>query len=352
MSGGALRSKTSWLLWALASGVYLLAIFHRTSLGVAGPWATERLSLTALALSSFVMVQLIVYMLMQVPTGILVDRFGPWRVLLAATLIQGIAQLVMAVAMTYWIAILSRTLLGIGDALTLIAVLRVVAVEFSPRRSAVPTAMVGLVACVGNLLSTLPLTAMLQTLHWGLTFALAGAASLIYSVPLLKQAASRPSGGQASTATMVRSPLLQVRLAWRSPFTRLGFWVHLTVFAGPTMFGVLWGFPYLVEGVGLGPTAASWLLLMLVLISAIVNLVVGPMFARRPGTRMPVALCVALLNVLGWSVLGLWPAERPPVAVLIVVITAFALGGLRRPLASSWSATTFRAPRCQRQPGS
>ena len=78
------------VIWGIGVGVYLLAVFHRTSLGVAGPQAAERLDLSAGQLSTFVMLQLGVYAAMQVPTGILVDRFGPRRMLLVATIIMGI----------------------------------------------------------------------------------------------------------------------------------------------------------------------------------------------------------------------------------------------------------------------
>ena len=85
-----------WLVWGAGAGVYVLAVFHRSSLGVAGPEAQARLGLTATQLSLFVMLQLGMYAAMQVPTGIMVDRFGPRRMLLAATLVMGSAQLLFA----------------------------------------------------------------------------------------------------------------------------------------------------------------------------------------------------------------------------------------------------------------
>ena len=118
--------KKSWLIWSVGVGVYLLAVFHRTSLGVAGPLAAERLDLSAGQLSTFVMLQLGVYAAMQVPTGILVDRFGPRRMLLVATVIMGSAQLLFSQVESYPLALLARGLLGCGDAMTYVSVLRLV----------------------------------------------------------------------------------------------------------------------------------------------------------------------------------------------------------------------------------
>ncbi len=80
-SSGSLRS---WLIWLTAAFVYVLAVFHRTSLGVAGLDAAERFGVGSAALSAFTVLQVGVYAAMQVPTGLLVDRFGPRRVLLGA----------------------------------------------------------------------------------------------------------------------------------------------------------------------------------------------------------------------------------------------------------------------------
>ena len=49
----------------------------------------------------------------------------------------------------------------------------------------------------------------------------------------------------------------EVQQAWRTPAGRLGFWVHLTTMAGPTVFGALWGYPYLTQALGYSPALAS-----------------------------------------------------------------------------------------------
>jgi len=56
---------------------YAVAVFHRTSLGVAAAPATERFGIGASVLSTFAVMQLAVYAAMQVPVGMLIDRFAP-----------------------------------------------------------------------------------------------------------------------------------------------------------------------------------------------------------------------------------------------------------------------------------
>jgi len=322
-------SRHPLLIWGIGVGVYLLAVFHRTSLGVAGPEAAQRLDLSAAQLSTFVMLQLGVYAAMQVPTGILVDRFGPRRMLLIATLIMGSAQLLFSQVDSYPLALLARGLLGCGDAMTYISVLRLVAGWFPARRYPVMVTLTSVVGMAGNVVATVPLTFMLTDLGWGPTFAIAGGLSLAYALLLIRPAGPAPYKEAESARGPMggRRVLREVRHAWRLPAGRLGFWIHLSTMAGPTVFAVLWGYPYLTQGLGYRPGVASSLLLLLVLGGLVGNLILGPVLGRRPQIRGGIALVVASLCLLGWLTLILWPGGQPPFWVVVIVVGVFSVGG-------------------------
>lgn len=319
----------SWWVWAVGAGVYFLAVFHRGTLGVAGPQAAQRLDLSAAQLSSFVMLQLGVYAAMQVPTGVLVDRFGPRRMLLAATVTMGSAQLLFSQVHNYPLALLARGLLGCGDAMTYVSVLRLVAGWFPGRRYPVMVTFTGLAGMMGNVIATVPLTFMLAGFGWSTTFAIAGSLSLAYAVLLLRPGIAAPYRQAARTDGVRggRRVLQDVRGAWRLPAGRLAFWVHLSTMAGPTAFAVLWGFPYLTQGLGYPPATASSLLLVMVVGGVIASFVIGPLLGRRPVIRGPLAVAVALSCLAGWLTLILWPGGTPPFGVVLVVVAVFSAGG-------------------------
>ncbi len=321
----------AWLVWAIGAGVYVLAVFHRSTLGVAGPLAAERLHLSAAQLSSFVMLQLAVYALMQVPTGIMVDRFGPRRMLLAATLTMGIAQVIFSLVTAYVPALLARGLLGCGDAMTYIAVLRLVAGWFPARRYAVMTSFTGLAGSLGNIIATVPLTGLLHSLGWRPTFAIAGGISIAYGALLLRPATAAPfreAGERAADGPVAgRRVWTEVKSAWRLPSGRLGFWVHFTCMAGPTTFATLWGFPYLTQGLGYSSGTASALMLLLVLGGVAANLAVGQTVGRRPEVRTPMAVVVCCLAILAWLTLIVWPGGHPPFPVVVLVVIVFSISG-------------------------
>ena len=71
--------RRAWVVWLVALSVYVLAVFNRSSLGVAGLLAADRFDISATQLAAFTVLQLLVYAGMQVPVGVAgllaADRF-------------------------------------------------------------------------------------------------------------------------------------------------------------------------------------------------------------------------------------------------------------------------------------
>ena len=317
--------------WAVAVAVYLIAVFHRTSLGVAGLQAASRFGISPSQLSIFVLLQLGVYAVMQIPTGILVDRYGPRRLLITAAATMGLAQLLFAVAGSYPVALLARAVLGLGDALTFVSVLRFAAGQFTPRRYPLVVALTGTVGSIGNVVATLPLTVLLRDLGWTPTFAVAGGLSLISGLAvyaMLPRSSRRPGWPGSSTELRAAAGRVgqRVLLAWRLPGTRAGFWLHFTAMSTSLMFGVLWGMPYLVQSQGFSRSAASALLLASVLVAIAAGPGIGYLIARRPAVRVPLAIGSCLATVLGWYAALAAYSGTVPRGLLIALVLLTATG--------------------------
>jgi MFS family permease len=313
-SGTALRG------WLLAGSVYFLAVFHRSSLGVAGLLAERRFGIDAGQLSVFVLLQIGVYAAMQVPTGILVDRYGPRRLLVIAGALMGVAQVGFAIAPSYPAALLARAALGAGDAMTFISVLRYAARHFSPRRYPVVVTLTGTLGIIGNVLATLPLALLLNGLGWTRSYLLAGCLSLVGAVlllVLLGDDTARPARirGRTQLQRGIANVGGRLRDAWSLPGTRLGFWVHFACMSAATSLSVLWGHPYLVDGVGLSDTAASAVLLVGVAACGICGPLIGLAIGHRPAWRVPLALCTCTVSIVGWTLVITAFGNTPPSAV-------------------------------------
>jgi MFS family permease len=320
-------ARRALAVWAVAVLVYLAAVFHRTSLGVASLEAAARFHLGPAALGTFTVLQIGVYALMQVPTGLLVDRFGPRRVLTCAAVLMGLGQLLFAVATSYPLGLLARAVLGVGDAMTFVSVLRLVATHFPAGRYAVLASFTAALGALGNLISTVPLTVLLANVGWTATFAVAGGATALYAVVLALRVRDGAAVTEPAPPQSLRSVLAQVRGAWATPGTRLGFWVHFSTMFAPAMLGLLWGFPYLVRAQGMSESAAGLLLGILVVGQVVGGPLVGTAIGRWPEWRTPlvVGYLAAALGV--WAVLLGWPSGRVPAAVLVAGFALLSLGG-------------------------
>jgi MFS family permease len=323
MLGGA----RAWAVWAVGLSAYIVAVLHRTSLGVAGLDAQVRFDIGAGALASFAVLQLLVYAALQVPVGLLLDRFGSVRLVVGGALVMAAGQALMAFSDGVTGAVLARVLVGAGDAMTFISVLRLVPQWFPGRRVPVVTQLTGLVGQLGQVLSAVPLAALLAGAGWSAGFVSASAAGVFVAILALVALHDSPdrrvNSGTALTLGQLGSDLAT---AWRHPGTRLGLWTHFTTQFPGTVFALIWGYPFLVAGEGLSRGAASALLALFVLTGMAAGPVVGVLVQRHPLRRSWLVLGVIAANAIGWGLVIAWPG-RAPLAVLVVLVLALGLGG-------------------------
>ncbi|MBV9417136.1 MAG: MFS transporter, partial [Solirubrobacterales bacterium] len=158
--------RRAWLILALGLAVYIVGVFQRASLGVAGVEAERRFGITAAVLSLFSVLQLVVYAGMQVPVGVILDRFGSRRLIATGAALMGIGQLLLAITHSAGVAVAARVLVGAGDAMTFISVLRLIALWFAPARVPVLTQTAGIVGQIGQIVAAYPLVALLRGAGW------------------------------------------------------------------------------------------------------------------------------------------------------------------------------------------
>ncbi|MFT4011464.1 MAG: MFS transporter [Nocardioidaceae bacterium] len=311
----------------MALAVYVLAVFHRSSLAVAGLVAADRFGISAAQLATFTMLQLLVYAGMQVPVGLLVDRFGPRTVLTTGALVMAAAQTGFALADSYVAALVARAFVGVGDALTFICVLRLVSSWFAPRRVPVMVQLTGMLGQLGGIAAAVPMTWALGQLGWTRSYLIGAVLGIVVVMVLVVVVHDTPEAvhtrGHALRLSTVRRTLAA---AWEHPGTRLGFWMHFTAPFSANVTTLLWGFPFFVQGEGATDAEAGVLLTVMVVAVMIAGPVIGWRTSARPWHRSTLVLGIVVAIVTSWTVVLVWPGQAPfPVLVLLVVITG--LGG-------------------------
>ena len=189
------RPGRAWVVWAVGVVAYVLTVMQRTTMGVAGLDAAERFSITPGALSAFVFIQVAVYIVAQIPAGLLVDRWGARVMLVVSGVLLTLGQLLLAVAPSLPLAVAARVLVGAGDAVVFVAVLALVPRWFPARRVPLLTQVTTLLGQLGQILSAVPLVALLNYAGWSVAFGSAAAASALGAVLALAVVRNAPGRG-------------------------------------------------------------------------------------------------------------------------------------------------------------
>ncbi len=318
-----LGGRRAWTVYAASVSIYVLAVFHRSSLGVAGLIATERFHIAATQLSVFTMVQLFVYAAMQIPVGALLDRFGPKRLLLTGLTLMTLAQLGFAHADSFGAGIAARVFVGIGDSMVFVPLLRIVALWFPPMRIPMVSQITGLLGQVGALAAASPLVYALHRWGWTPSYETAALVGVLLAVLVGVVVKDSPNPDHELDQIKLRALARTLRAAWRTPGTRLGLWSHFSAQFGATVFALLWGYPFLVAGQGLSPQTAGTLLMLMTVTTVVSSPMIGGFITKYPFSRSTLILGIVFAIMAVWAVVLLWPGRAPlPLLVVLVVVTA------------------------------
>lgn len=332
--------RRAWIVWGAGLFAYIVAVLERTSFGVSGIAASDRFGIGPGTLSSFVVLQIVVYAAMQIPSGLLLDRFGSRRLLVVGAVTMAVGQFALAFTESVPIAVVARIFVGVGDALTFLSVLRLVPRWFPVRRVPLVTQLTGILGQVGQILSSVPLAVLLGGPGWMTAFVSAAAMAVLSAVVVTAVVVDSPeTDEQAGERLDLRSVGRQVAQVWLRPGTRLGFFTHMgTQFSG-MVFALLWGVPYLVTAQGMSQLTASSMLTVFVLSSIVVGPVLGEFTARHPMRRSWAVLAVVGTNIGMWTVVLALPGPAPT-WVLVVLVIVLAAGGPGSVVGFDYARTT------------
>ena len=313
--------RRAWVIWFVALAVYVLAVFHRSSLGVAGIVAADRFDINATSLATFTVLQLVVYAGMQVPVGVLLDRYGSRAMLITGLVLMTAGQLGFAFVESFPAAVAARAVVGAGDAMVFVSVIRLVTVWFLVRQGPMVTQLTGLSGQLGAIAAAGPLSYLLHELGWTGAFALTSSIGVVLLVAVLALVKDSPYRRGDVVAIKLRALALSVRTVWGNPGTRLGMWSHFVSQFSATVFALLWGYPFLVQGLGWSTSGASTLLMAMTAWAVVSGLVTARLVARLPYYRSWIVVGIVIAMVVPWTAVLLWPGVAPG---WVVVVMAFA----------------------------
>jgi len=256
-----------WIIFAIASLLFLLSQFYRASIAVITPQLIADTGLNTRELSLISAAFFYAFALAQIPISIYLDRFGARRTMTFLSIIAAAGALVFAWADSFNGLMAGRLFLGIGMACNLMGTLKLLTLWFSPARFATLAALVVSIGTAGNLIAATPLVLLVRSFGWRITFTLFSAANLLlvlifYAVVTDGAKSSFLPGGKDFRPSLRDTlsgigDLFHTRDYW---IISLGTFCRYGIFAA---FQALWAGPFLMHVMGLPPiTAGNMIFLM------------------------------------------------------------------------------------------
>lgn len=122
-----------WMYWLLGTLCYFYQFVFRTIFGTLGDDITAKFQLSVTDLSTFFAAGMLAYPLMQIPAGILLDKYGPRKMLTVAMACLSVGILLVSMTHSFPLAIFGRVLMGVGSAFGFIGTSKIVTVWFPLR---------------------------------------------------------------------------------------------------------------------------------------------------------------------------------------------------------------------------
>jgi MFS family permease len=312
----------------IAGLAYFVAVTQRSSLGVATLIASERFDTNAEQLATLAVFQLVVYAGMQIPVGILLDRFGAKRLLIIGALVMSIGSFTVALAPNLGLAVLGRMLVGMGDSFTFISMIRMINGWYQGAKASRMQQNVSTVGQLGQFVSAVPFWFLLERFGWNFSFTVISFVSLFVVILLLALTADERAEHthlkhQAPTLKMATAQLLE---NIRNPGIRMAFWTHFVTQPTTTSVALLWAVPFLVSAEGQSHEFASLTLTSMVVFGLVTGPLIGLVCSKYPRKRALLVYCVVGLTTLTWLVL-LSFSSRVSSPILLICFLLISIGG-------------------------
>ena len=338
----------AFLVWGLGAAFYFIGFFQRVTPAVITRELMTEFSIGAAALGNLSAFYFYSYVGMQIPTGLLVDRWGPRRVLTLGAGVAALGTAAFALSSSYAGAGFGRLLIGASVGVAFVAILKLAAHWFAPSRFAMISGLALLIGMLGAVSAGAPLrlsadifgwrpvmlggsvvTALLCVLMWW----------LVRDDPLDKGYRSHaPTVASHAAATSVMASLRAV-LGYRN--VGLMFFIAGGFSAPILVFGGLWGVPFLVTHYAVSTTHAALMTSGLLLAWGLGGPLCGAL-SDRVGRRKPVYAAGLAISFAGWSLVWLVPGLPLGLLYLLLLIIGIVSGGVILTFAFCKESTPLR----------
>lgn len=324
------RYKTTylpWLIWFLGAFFYFYENLIQVSPGVMVHDLMRDLSMDAGQLGILAGFFFYTYAPIQIPAGVLADHYNVRTLLVAAILFCTLGCAFFATSHSIWQASCGRLLIGLGSGFAAICSMKLATLLFPPRRFPFFVGLMVTLGMTGSIMGGGPLAIMIDSIGWRVTqyaLALLGLILAIFVLWLVQ--IKQPHHEKTASATELEHEKTHILHGLKQVLSCKSSWIIAgyggLMFAPTSIFGGLWGVPFVMQSYMLDkPTSAS--LVSLLFLGWVIG---GPLTGFLAGlfkTKRPIMLSGSLGALISIALILYVP--QLPLSVLGFLIFAFGL---------------------------
>lgn len=308
-------SRRAWVIFAALVGTYIASQFYRASLTVIAPDLMRDFALSAESIGGIAGLFFLVFGLVQIPVGVLLDRFGPRRVMPGLFVIAVLGALVFAAADSGAGLAAGRSLLGLGCAAGLMGAMVVIGRWFPREKFATMGGILMGVSSVGVLMAATPLAWASATIGWRGAFVISAGVTALLAAMLYLVVRDAPPGSAAAEPVKEtpREILAGIGTVMKNGLLWRIVAMQLTIYPSVMTVATLWAGPYLADVHGLDTEQRGDALNILFGALVVSPLLLGPLdrvFDTRKWVVIgsAVSLATILMTFAIWPQPALWQA--------------------------------------------
>ena len=254
------RLSSPWLIWGLGAALFFSEYFGRVAPSVMVPELMHDFNVTAFALGALSAFFYYPYIAMQVPVGMMVDRYGAHRLLTSTALVCAGGCLLFAYANSLVTAQVGRMLMGFGAAFAFVGALKLATNWFPPHRFGLLAGLTQALGMLGACVGQAPMAWSVETFCWRHTLFMVALSFVCLAVLIGLLVRDKPQGGIEVVQTRPRAmPLLAgLKMVLKNPQSWWNAIYAGLVYAPTAAFAELWGVTFLVNAYGIDTRTAAF----------------------------------------------------------------------------------------------
>ena len=240
------RKQLAWTVWFIAAIFVLFQFFLQLSSGEMIASVMKSFVLTAFGGGLLVSSYYYIYVLLQVPAGMLIDRFGPRGILSTGALVMSLGCFIFYAAKSVFLALVGRVLMGGGAAFAFVGCLNVISIWFPARRFAFMAAIVETAGMFGAIFGNYWLADYIEKAGWRHAMFFAAVFSIVLSVCLFFIIRNAPTQRRQLMQSLKKQNHLMMGLkqVMRKPIAWINGFYSGVMFGIVTVFIALWAIPF------------------------------------------------------------------------------------------------------------